>query len=131
MRIEYLSTSRVACLCFAIVPLCGCGRSTLDSIARKQVNVFVEVKDVLQDVTDEASAKAAVDKIKAIRGTIDAKMAELVAKANPQGRQELTNHYALEDLEIDKAITAQIARIGKNLAMKVHLDEAMKPLRER
>jgi hypothetical protein len=127
VRIEYMIRTRLACLCFTIVPLAGCGGSTIDSIARKHVNLFLEVKDVLQDVTDEASAKAAVDKLKAIRDKNDALKAQLQAlNPTPGDQKAIREKYEADYVELIKAIHSEETRIRRYPVLKVHLDVALK-----
>ena len=127
MRIRYKSATRLACFCLTIVPLIGCGSSTIDSITRKRVNLFLEVKGVLQDVTDEASARSAVDKLKSIRDKDDVLKTQLQALRPTSGDQKaIREKYEADYVELVKAIHNEELRIRRFPALKVHLDEAMK-----
>jgi hypothetical protein len=121
-------TTRLAYLCLITVPLSGCGPPTYDSIFRKSLNLLREVRGVLQDVTDEPTAKAAVDKLKAIRDKNDAIKAELRA-LNPKptnDEQQSVKNTNADYIELVKDIHNEEVRIRRYAALKAHLDEPLK-----
>jgi hypothetical protein len=86
------------------------------------------VKGTLQDVTDEASAKAAVDKLRAIRDKNDAIKAELQAlnpRPTPEELQSLKNKNA-DYIDLVKDIRNEETRIRRYPVLKAHLDEPLK-----
>jgi hypothetical protein len=110
------------------IPLSGCGGSTYDSIFRKSLNLLREVRGVLQDVTDEASAKAAVDKLKAIRDKNNAIKAELEAlnpKPTFEQQQSLKNTNP-DYIDLVKDIRNEEIRIRRYPVLKACLDESLK-----
>jgi hypothetical protein len=114
-----------------IVPLTGCGGSTLDSLNRKAMKLMKELLGVLQGVTDEASARAAVEKIKVVGDKMNAQSAELRAlnpKPTPKEQMAVSDRYGAEFIELDHAIANEMRRIRKNPALKVHVDEARRYL---
>jgi hypothetical protein len=111
-----------------IALVAGCGRSTYASVFRKSLDLLREVRGTLQDVTDEASAKAAVDKLKAIRDKNDAIKAELQAlnpKPTPKEQQSLKNTNA-DYIELVKDIRNEEVRIRRYPVLKAQLDEPLK-----
>src|SRR5262249_52948895 len=107
-------TTRLACLCVAMLSVTGCGGSTFVSLARKQMDLSIEVRDILQDVTDEASAKAAVDKLKTVRDKNDALKAQLKAlnpKPTPGDESAIREKYNADYVELVNAIHSEETRI--------------------
>jgi len=83
----------------------------------------------LDGVTDEASAKAAVDKLKATRDKLDAMAADheaLNPKPTPQEQEAVQNRYRDAYIELSHEIGKETRRIRKNAAMKAHLEEQLK-----
>jgi len=121
-------TTRLACLCLLAAPLIGCGGPTYESIFRKSLDLLKEVRDVLQDVTDEESAKAAGDRFKAIRAKNDAIKAELQA-LNPKPtllEQQAVKNTNADYIDLVKLIHNEETRIRRYPVLKVHLDEWLK-----
>jgi hypothetical protein len=97
-------------------------------VFRQSLNLLVEVKDVLQDVNDEASAKAAADKFKAIRDKNDAIKAKLEAlkpRPTPEEQQSVKNNNA-DYIELVKAIHNEETRIRRYAVLKVPLEDWLK-----
>jgi hypothetical protein len=121
-------TTRLACICFLAVPLTGCGRPTHHSVFDKSLGLLREVRGVLQDVTDESSAKAAVEKLKAVRDKNDAINAELES-LNPRPtreEQQSVKNTNADYIDLLKDIHNEETRIRRFPALKVHLDEWLK-----
>jgi hypothetical protein len=108
--------------------LSGCGRSTYDAAFGKSLGLLREVRGVLQDVTDEASAKVAADKFKAIRDKNDAIKAELDGlNPKPTHEQQQSRKNASADyIDLIKDIRQEEVRIRRYSGMKAPLDESLK-----
>ncbi len=100
----------------------GCGGDTPESISKEIMANFGKLADILESVTDEASAKAAVPKIEAVR----ASMREIAGRAKNVKTNPATDKL-LED-SMSKEMVGYQTRLGTAMGKIMTKPEVVKIL---
>lgn len=119
-------------LLLALFTLVGCGDSH-DKVAGDMVKVMEDYADILADVDDEASAKAAGPKLEKLAGRITAINERTEALGEPESEQEksVQDKYQKKFEEAGLQIERNITRIsGLDPAVSQELDRSLLKMQE-
>jgi len=110
-------------------------KPTFDSLAGKMLARINELNAVLKDVSDEASAKAAVPRIKAIQAYLldVGKQMNALGKPTTQQSREIEDKYGKDGRAAATSLAAEMQRIAGDLKLaeaKKALDEMTRALQE-
>ena len=99
-------------LCTLALVLSGCGKSH-ESIAKEVMVKFQDLDDVMKGITDEASAKAAPDKVKAIAADMKKLKEEddSLGKLTKEEDEKIRNAHEAEMKTIQADMEKQMQRI--------------------
>ena len=86
--------SSIAIIMLASFVLTGCGGDSAENVAKDMVANLNEMAGILTSVTDEASAKAAVPKIEAVRE----KMRECAKRAKAVGKVDAATETKINEM---------------------------------
>jgi hypothetical protein len=121
-------TLTVACLTIVFVAS-GCdSKPTHESMAKDMIGKLKEGVEILKDVKDEASAKAAKPKLEALKKEIDAMEieAEKLPKASAEEEKRLEEKYKPELDKVRTEFTTEIIRIGSDPKLIAELGSAIR-----
>lgn len=101
-------------LAISLVSGCGGGGDTAEKVFADMTTNMREMSSILTSVTDEASAKAAVPKIEAVRARMRdcAKRAKAVPRPDAATEQRLNETMLAVQTEVMPSITAANARLA-------------------
>lgn len=106
----------------------GCSKPTQESLTKDEIAKMKELAAVLHGVTDESSAKSAVDKVKSISADMKKIQADMNALPKPtdaEAKKILTDNEK-EMSEAFSSLTGEVMRISMNPTLSKPLDAAMK-----
>ena len=123
--------ARVTCAVLTIFFLAsGCSKPTHESVQKDRIGKINELTAILKSITDEASANAAVPKIKAVGEEMKAlnQKADALPKLSPDEQKTLAQKQEREALDAQSGMTKEIARLMMNPALIKPISDAMKDL---
>jgi hypothetical protein len=111
--------------------LTGCGDSR-DSVIKDSISDMKKLVDVLKGIKDEASAKSAADRIKAITENMKAikARADKLGKPSPEEDKALQAKYETEMKSITTDMGREMLRITMDPALREPMMQAMEQLQE-
>jgi hypothetical protein len=113
----------------AMCVLAGCGSKgdTAESVSKEIVANFQELGAILEGVTDEASAKAAVPKIEAVRAKMRdaARRAKTVPKIDAETEKKIAESTEKDMMAAIETIGAAKARLSAQPELVAILEPAM------
>ncbi len=113
-----------------MLALTGCGGDSHDAIAEDQMQVMDEMVDILSDIDDEASAKAAKPKLEKLgerMKSIEARMEEL-GDPPADKKAALEEKYKEKMGAVAMKLFAEMMRIGQNEELSKVLEDTMSDL---
>jgi hypothetical protein len=115
---KILSTMLV---CAFMVAFTGCGKSAAESAMSDALDKMKEQVSILKGVTDEASAKAAAPKLKAIKDDMAKLSTKTVTAPSADEQAKLMEKYGKEMSEVTAQLTAEMTRIMTNPKLQAAL----------
>jgi hypothetical protein len=123
-----LTVTAVAAMC---VSCGGGGISSYEDGMAAQVEIMEEMVDVLEGVTDEASAEEAATKIEALGGRIGEVIAQLEELPTPtmEEMQEIAHKYADQGQEFQQRAASQMMKLAEYESLSEAWQRAMANMR--
>src|SRR5437879_5822024 len=100
--------------CAFMMAFTGCGKSPAEQAMSDTLDKMKEEVAVLKTVTDEASAKAAAPKLKAIHEELAKSAKNTATPPSPDEAAKLVEKYGKDLAEVTQQMTAEMTRIGSN-----------------